>query len=133
MWTVKFVAYGPILLPSLPLLFASYPYLQWLIVPASGEMYFVVFEVFYWPDVAQKNRQLRPPKPETLHAASICACKKGNLTLSAWHLSGGSGQSWRDYHTSMISGAVIAADHFSGPRPGYNPGDTTLSQIICQL
>lgn len=58
---------------------------------------------------------------------------KGNLTLSAWQLSGGSGQSWRDYHTSMISGAVIAADHFSGPRPGYNPGDTTLSQIICRL
>lgn len=58
---------------------------------------------------------------------------KGNLLLSAWQLSGGSGVGWRDFKIDDISGLVVSDKSFSNPRPGYNPNDQTLSQILCCL
>lgn len=57
----------------------------------------------------------------------------GDLTLSAWQLSGGSGQNWRDFHVAKLSGIARTGSHFSGPRPGYNPNDRTLDRIVCRL
>lgn len=57
----------------------------------------------------------------------------GDVTLSAWQISGGSGEGWRDFHVSKISGIALIGTPFSGPRPGYNPQDSTLSRIICRL
>ena len=56
-----------------------------------------------------------------------------DLTLSAWQLSGGSGQGWRDFHVAKLSGLSITGQTFSGPRAGYNPRDKTLRQIVCSL
>lgn len=57
----------------------------------------------------------------------------GDVTLSAWQLSGGSGEGWRDFHTARLSSLSITDQHFAGPRPGYNPNDKTLERIICRL
>ena len=57
----------------------------------------------------------------------------GDLTLSAWQLSGGSGQGWRDFHVSKLSGPTKSLTRFLGARPGYNPNDRTLRQIVCRL
>lgn len=57
----------------------------------------------------------------------------GKLTLSAWQLSGGSGESWRDFHVAEMSNLSMLDEEFSGPRPGYNPNDRTLERIVCRL
>jgi predicted DNA-binding transcriptional regulator YafY len=57
----------------------------------------------------------------------------GDLTLSAWQLSGGSGVGFRDFHVSKLSGLTITQQSFAGARPGYNPGDKTLKRIVCRL
>lgn len=59
--------------------------------------------------------------------------RDGDLTLSGWQLSGGSGIGFRDFHVSKISGLSITQQTFAGPRLGYNPNDTTLSQIVARL
>ncbi len=57
----------------------------------------------------------------------------GDLTLSAWQLSGGSGVDWRDFHIAKMSERTITAESFSGPRPGYNPNNKKMSRILCGL
>lgn len=57
----------------------------------------------------------------------------GDLTLSAWQLSGGSGVGWRDFHISKMMGVTVTDEAFPGARPGYNPNDTTLKQVLCRL
>ena len=57
----------------------------------------------------------------------------GDLTLSAWQLSGGSGQGWRDFHVSKLSDIAIAEATFARARPGYNPNDKTIRRIVCCL
>ena len=57
----------------------------------------------------------------------------GDLTLSAWQLSGGSGQGFRDFHVRKLSGLTITQRSFAGPRPGYNPNDSTLERVVCRL
>lgn len=57
----------------------------------------------------------------------------GDVTLSAWQLTGGSGQGFRDFHVYKLSGLSITGATFPGPRPGYNPNDSTLVRIICRL
>lgn len=57
----------------------------------------------------------------------------GDLTLSAWQLEGGSGQGWRDFHVSKLSGLTIGLTGFAGARPGYNPNDETIARIVCRL
>jgi predicted DNA-binding transcriptional regulator YafY len=57
----------------------------------------------------------------------------GDLTLSAWQLSGGSGQGWRDFHVSKLSLLAIVEGHSEAPRPGYNPRDQTIDWVVCCL
>ncbi len=59
--------------------------------------------------------------------------RAGELTLSAWQMTGGTGTGWRDFHVRKLSSITSTGMYFSDPRPGYNPNDTTLSQIICRL
>ena len=57
----------------------------------------------------------------------------GDLTLSAWQLSGGSGVDWRDFHIAKMSGLSVTGRTFAGPRPGYNPNNSKMSRILCGL
>ena len=59
--------------------------------------------------------------------------RAGDLTLSAWQLGGGSGLGWRDFHFKKMSGITMTDSHFSAPRPGYNPNDSTMARIVCHL
>ncbi|MBX7501358.1 WYL domain-containing protein [Qipengyuania sp. YG27] len=59
--------------------------------------------------------------------------RDGDLTLSAWQLSGGSGQGFRDFHINIMSNLTIMPQSFSGARPNYNPNDSTLGRILCRL
>lgn len=59
--------------------------------------------------------------------------KDGDLTLSAWQLSGGSGVGFRDFHVGKLSALTITDRTFSIARQGYNPNDRTLSQVVCRL
>lgn len=56
----------------------------------------------------------------------------GDLTLSAWQLSG-TGSGWRDFHVSKLSALSTTAETFSGARPGYNPRDETIDRVVCRL
>lgn len=58
---------------------------------------------------------------------------KGNLALSAFQLSGGSGMDFRSYLIAEITSVELTGESFSGPRPGYNPNDETMSEIIVKL
>lgn len=57
----------------------------------------------------------------------------GDVTLSAWQISGGSGQGWRDFHVAKLTSLSITEQSFAGPRDGYNPNDETIDQVICRL
>jgi predicted DNA-binding transcriptional regulator YafY len=56
----------------------------------------------------------------------------GDLTLSAWQLSG-TGQGWRDFHVSKLTGLSITDRIFSGARSGYNAWDKTIDRVVCRL
>lgn len=59
---------------------------------------------------------------------------QGNvLTLSAWQLSGGSGQEFRDFHVDKLSGLSTTEQTFASARRGYNPNDPTLSRVVARL
>ena len=58
---------------------------------------------------------------------------EGVLTLSAWQRSGGSGEGWRDFQVSRLSALAIVEGSSEAPRPGYNPLDETIYQIMCRL
>jgi predicted DNA-binding transcriptional regulator YafY len=72
-------------------------------------------------------------KPRTVEPHTLGYDRDGDLTLSAWQLSGGSGTGWRDFHFKKISGFALTGSQFPGARPGYNPNDSTLTRIICRL
>jgi predicted DNA-binding transcriptional regulator YafY len=57
---------------------------------------------------------------------------KGALMLSAWQVSGGSGQGWRDFFVDKIASVALTQTNFDA-RPGYNPNDPAMTQIICRL
>lgn len=57
----------------------------------------------------------------------------GDLTLSAWQLSGGSGVGWRDFHLANISAPTITADRFAGPRADYSLQNKKMRRILCGL
>ncbi|WP_143413127.1 WYL domain-containing protein [Haematobacter genomosp. 1] len=59
--------------------------------------------------------------------------KSGDVTLSGWQVLGGTGQGWRDFHVSKLSGLATVGRSFSGARPGYNANDRTLRQVLCRL
>ena len=58
---------------------------------------------------------------------------KGNLTLSAFQLYGGSGTAFRSYLLSEITFVENTGENFLGPRSGYNPNDGTMSDILVRL
>jgi hypothetical protein len=56
-----------------------------------------------------------------------------DLTLSAWQISGGSGQGFRDFHVSKISTVTTTGKCFAHARQGYNPKDKTVSRVLCRI
>ena len=58
---------------------------------------------------------------------------KGNLVLSAFQLTGGSGTNFRSYLVNEITFAEATGESFLGPRSGYNPNDETMSNILVRL
>jgi len=58
--------------------------------------------------------------------------RDGDLTLSAWQTSG-TRPGWRDFHLAKLTGLTTTGQSFSGARPGYNPHDTTLQQVVCRV
>jgi hypothetical protein len=59
--------------------------------------------------------------------------RRGTLTLCAFQLSGGSGKDWRDFHVDLMTDITISNEAFCAPRDGYNPQDSTLTNIIAAL
>lgn len=59
--------------------------------------------------------------------------RTGKLCLSAFQLSGGSGQSWRAYLVEEISNFTPSDSRFSEARPGFNPADRTMERVIASL
>jgi hypothetical protein len=61
----------------------------------------------------------------------------GNEALSAWQVGGFSESNsqppWRSYLLDKMAQLVILEQQFDGPRPGYNPHDSTMSRIFCRL
>lgn len=64
--------------------------------------------------------------------------KAGNLTLSAWFLSGasesGKGSGFRLYRLSEINTLTVLEQRFDGPRPDYKPGpNKIIRNVQCEL
>lgn len=57
----------------------------------------------------------------------------GSVTLCGWQLSGGSGESWRDFLLAEMTALTVEDEVFPGARPGFKRGDQTLQRVICQL
>ncbi|KPM12341.1 WYL domain-containing protein [Citromicrobium sp. WPS32] len=57
----------------------------------------------------------------------------GNESLSAWQLSGGSGQDFRLFTLGDMDGIEIEAESFESERPAYQKGDQRYSQIYAEL
>ena len=58
--------------------------------------------------------------------------RKGNVCLSAFQVSGGSGLSWRAYLVENIQ-QVALTDVTFNIREGYNPADATMVSIIASI
>lgn len=61
----------------------------------------------------------------------------GKDALSAWQVGGYSESDrqppWRNYSIEEIENIIVLDQTFEGPRPGYNPNDSTMVQIYCRL
>jgi predicted DNA-binding transcriptional regulator YafY len=61
----------------------------------------------------------------------------GNVVLSAWMLPGYSRSdpdgAWRSFLLDRIWAAQTLPQHFDGARPGFNPADPHMRQVICAL
>ncbi|MCT8974009.1 WYL domain-containing protein [Microbaculum marinisediminis] len=73
------------------------------------------------------SQKIRTAEPHLLGYDS-----DGDLTLSAWQLTG-TGQGWRDFHVSKLSGLATTGDNFERARPDYNPDDSTLQVVLARL
>ena len=71
--------------------------------------------------------------PRTVEPHQVGYDHDGDLTLSAWQLSGGSAVDWRDFHIAKTSALATTPQRFSGPRPKYNPRNRKMRQILCGL
>ena len=58
--------------------------------------------------------------------------RDGDLTLSAWQLSGTT-EGWRDFHLSKMTGLIIEQQTFLRPRPDYNPPGKFPTRLVCRL
>jgi hypothetical protein len=59
--------------------------------------------------------------------------KKGKLCLSAYQLQGGSAADWRAFLVSDIVNFNATGERFYEVRPGFNPNDASMVQIISSL
>lgn len=57
----------------------------------------------------------------------------GNESLSAWQLSGGSGQNFRLYTLSEMTAIEPGSETFDHERPAYQKGDGRYSHIFAEL
>ena len=61
----------------------------------------------------------------------------GNVALSAWQIRGFSESNsqppWRNYLIKDIREVKVLDEDFNGPRPGYNPNDSTMIEIFAKL
>lgn len=57
----------------------------------------------------------------------------GNTTLSAFQVSGSSGDGFRAFVVDRIEGLTITEEPFHGPRQGYNPNDSMMETILVRL
>ena len=61
----------------------------------------------------------------------------GNLVLGAWQVGGYSESDrhppWRLYDVSKMYAITTVPETFTGDRPGYNPGDRRMSQILATV
>ena len=57
----------------------------------------------------------------------------GNESLSAWQLSGGSGEDFRLYILSEMTAIVPQGEPFEDERPAYQKGDRRYSRIFAEL
>ena len=55
--------------------------------------------------------------------------EQGHQALSAWQLSGGSGQGWREFLLSKLAALSIGQQTFQPVRAGYNPNDSRMARI----
>ena len=63
--------------------------------------------------------------------------KAGNDVMRCFQVSGGSESGkvvdWKLMLVDEMSGLSVLNDTFSGPRPGYQPGDRGMVEIYCEL
>lgn len=57
----------------------------------------------------------------------------GKLCLSAFQLSGGSGEAWRAFLLEGIDSFSPTSESFDGPRPGFNPNDSTMVRVLASI
>ena len=61
----------------------------------------------------------------------------GNEVLRAYQVGGYSESDkpvgWKLFVVSKISTLRVLAEHFTGPRPEYNPDDAAMQRIFCRL
>jgi len=55
----------------------------------------------------------------------------GELTLYAWQPTGCNGQNWRNFHYHKIHGIALTGGYFSNARPGFDPHNWDLTEIVC--
>ena len=74
------------------------------------------------------------PGPRLVEPYMIGYNRANQLALSAWFLAGnsesGEGQWWREYLLSGIRNVVVLSQHFTPPRPNYNPTGGKLFQSV---
>lgn len=62
---------------------------------------------------------------------------KGNELLRAYQIEGtsdsGEVPDWKLFSTNKIEQLTTREANFSETRPGYNPGDTAMSEIYCEI
>ena len=59
--------------------------------------------------------------------------ESGEMKLSAWQLSGGRRQGWREYPVSHLSGLSTTGRTFTGLRSDYFPKQETIDRIVCRF
>ncbi len=90
---------------------------------------------FYYQDTSKKNNDWRGVEP---HLIGILRSTR-NAVLIAWfiptpaQLIGGETAGWRQYLLRNISQVGSMNQTFQRTRPGYNPNDPKMSQIICRI
>jgi len=57
----------------------------------------------------------------------------GQITLTAWQVSGGKQVGWHDFLIDKIRGASPTGLYFRDSRAGYNPAAPTMKHVLAQF